>query len=140
MDNDYDKGQKRARRHESKRQRLGSPAPVCLSCGCRDIEALFAVSVSDLHGWFLERHHLGKHPSDFTIPLCRNCHAVLTDWQEDWDKRLRHPKTPLERLATLLQGLVDWLVQQAQKLTELAARLQAWVRWLLGGMVGEAPA
>ena len=98
------------------------------------------MSVSDLHGWFLERHHLGKHPSDFTIPLCRNCHAVLTDWQEDWDKRLRHPKTPLERLATLLQGLVDWLVQQAQKLTELAARLQAWVRWLLGGMVGEAPA
>ncbi len=140
MDDDYGKQQNRARRHESKRQRLGSPAPVCLSCGCRDIESLFAVPASDLPGWFLEKHHLGKHASDFTIPLCRNCHAVLTDWQEDWDMHLRHPKTPLERLAALLQGLVDWLLQQARKLTELAARLQAWVRWLLRGMVGEAPA
>ncbi len=140
MDDDYEKQKKRARRHESKRQRLGSPAPVCLSCGCRDIEALLAVPVADLPTWFLEQHHLAKHASDFRVPLCRNCHAILTDWQGEWDERLRHPRTSIERLAALLQGLVDWLVQQAKKLTELAARLQAWVRWLLRGMVGEAPA
>lgn len=141
MKDDYAKEQKRARRHESKRQRLGSPDSRCLSCGCLDVEALFAVSVSELPGWFLEQHHLaGRAASDFTITLCRNCHALLTDWQEDWDERLRHPKTPVERLAALLQGLVDWLVQQAKKLTELAVRLHEWVRWLLGGMAGEAPA
>ncbi len=140
MGDDYEKQQSRARRHESKRQRLGSPAPVCLSCGCRDIETLLAAPVANLASWFLERNHLAKHASDLRVPLCRNCHAILTDRQEDWDRRLRYPKTPLERLAALLQGLVDWLVQLAGKMTELAARLQEWVRWLLRGMVGEAPA
>ena len=73
------------------------------------------------------------------MTLCRNCHAILTDWQEDWDHRLRDPKTPPERLAALLQGDVDWLLQLARNLTEFAVRLHDWVHWLLGGMQGPAP-
>lgn len=140
MKEDYEKTQRRARRREAKRQYLGSPAPRCLSCGCFEIEALLTIPASALPGWFLEQHHLAKRSgSDFTVTLCRNCHAVLTDWQEDWDHRLRDPKTPLERLAALLQGAVDWLLQLARKMTDLAALLQQCVRWLQNGMTGPPP-
>jgi hypothetical protein len=64
---------------------------------------------------------------------------MLTDRQEDWDARLRHPAQPNERLAALLQGLADWLLLLAKKLAELAAILTAWVNWLLGGLKGPAP-
>jgi hypothetical protein len=111
-----------------------------VSCGCLDVEALLSVPASALPGRFLERHHLAKREaSDFTVTLCRNCHAILTDWQEEWDPRLRDPKTPQERLAALLQGTVDWHLQLAGKLTESAARQQQLVRWILEGMKGPAP-
>ncbi len=140
MEEDYEKTQRAARRRETKRQYLGDPTPRCLSCGSFEIEALIAVPVSALPGWFLEQNHLARRAgSDFQVTLCRNCHAVLTDWQEDWNHRLRDPKTPNERLAALLQGAVDWLLQMARKFTEFAARLHEWVRWLLGGMEGPAP-
>jgi hypothetical protein len=140
MQEGYEKPQRRARRREAKRQHLGSPAPRCLSCGCLEIEALTAVPTSALPGWFLEEHHLAKRSgSDFTVTLCRNCHAVLTDWQEDWEPRLRYPKTASDRLAARLQGGVDWQLQLAKKLAESAARQHQWVRWLLDGMDGPAP-
>lgn len=100
-----------------------------------------AVPAGQLPRRFLELHHLGRRAaSDLTITLCRNCHAVLTDWQEDWDPRLRHPATPSERLAAFLQGLADWLWALARSLAEVAARIEAYVRWLLEGMKGPAPA
>ncbi len=140
MEEDYEKSQRRARRREAKFQHLGSPVPRCLSCGSFEIEALIPVSVSALPSWFLEQHHLAKRSGgDFTVPLCRSCHAVLTDWQEDWEPRLRDPKTPPERLAALLQGGVDWHLQLAKKHAEFAARQQEWVHWLLGGMDGPPP-
>jgi hypothetical protein len=140
MEEDYETAQRRARRREAKRQHLGSSAPRCLSCGCLEVEALTAVPISALPGWFLEQNHLAKRSgSDFTVTLCRNCHAVLTDWQEDWEPRLRDPHTAPERLAALLQGSVDWQLQLAKKHTEFAARQQMWVRWFLRGMDGPAP-
>jgi len=137
---DYEKTQRRARRREAKRQHLGSPAPRGLSCGSFEIEALTTAPISALPRRLLEQHHLAKRSgSDFTVTLCRNCHGILTDWQEDWDHRLRAPETPLERLAALLQGEVDWLLQLARKMTDLAVHLQQRVRWLLGGMTGPPP-
>jgi len=140
MEEDYEKTQRRARRREGKRQDLGSHAPRCLSCGCLEVEALLSIPASALPDWFLEQHHLPKRPAgNFTVIVCRNCHAVLTDRQEDWDHRLLAPETPLERLAALLQGAVDWLLQLARKMTDLAVLLQQCVRWLLGGMIGPPP-
>jgi hypothetical protein len=140
MEEDYEKAQRRARRREAKRQHLGSSAPRCLSCGCLEIEALTTAPVSALTVWFLEQHHLAKRAgSDLTVTLCLTCHAILTDWQGDWDPRLHDPETPLERLAAMLQGEVDWQLQLARKITESAARRHQWVRWLLRGMDGPAP-
>jgi hypothetical protein len=105
------------------------------------VESLMPVPASSLPKRFLELHHLaGRAASDLTIVLCRNCHAVLTDWQEDWDKRLRRPTTPTERLAALLQGLADWLWALARSLSDVAAHIEAWVRWILDGMQGLGPA
>lgn len=140
MDN-YHKERQRKDRQERKHQRLGAPDPRCLNCGLLDVEALMAVPAASLPKRVLEQHHLaGRAASDVTITLCRNCHAVLTDWQEDWDKRIRRPNTPLERLAAFLQGLADWLWALARGLSEVAARIEAYVWWLLQGMAGEAPA
>lgn len=140
MDDEYRRRRRRARRHERKRQHLGSPTPTCLSCGCTDIEDLIAVPISKLPRWFLEEHHLaGRAASNFTVTLCRNCHAILTDWQEDWDERLRRPRTPVERLAAFLQGLANWSQLQARKQNDLAAEHEAWARWLLGGMEDDPP-
>lgn len=137
----YDRDHRRAQRREGKHQRLGSPDPKCLNCGLLDVEALMAVSAGRLPRRLLEEHHLaGRRASSFTVTLCRNCHAVLTDWQEDWDGRLRRPATEDERLAALLQGLADWLWALARSLAEVAARSEAYVRWLLEGKKGPAPA
>ncbi len=123
-----------------KRQKLGAH-DRCFNCPHQDIEALIPVPISKLPTWFVEKHHLARRAaSDFTIPLCRNCHALLTDWQEDWDPPLRNPRTPVERLAALLKSIADWLRALAAKMVELAGLLEAWVAWLLRGMQGEAPA
>jgi hypothetical protein len=99
------------------------------------------VETSRLPRSFLEQHHLaGRAAGAATVVLCRNCHAILTDWQQDWEPRLRRPRTWVERLAAFLHGLADWCLQLARMLTDLAERLHAWVRWLLGGMSGPAPA
>lgn len=134
------KHNKRAERQERKSQRLRADDPRCFNCGLLDVEALMRVPVAKLPRRFLEHHHLaGRAASDFTVVLCRNCHAVLTDWQEDWDPRLRHPGTPVDRLAAYLQGLAEWLWALARKLGETAAWIEAHVRWLLAGMMGDAP-
>src|SRR5579864_9625474 len=105
MNADYAEENGRARRHERKRQRLGSPTSTCLCCGCLNIESLLNVPARELPRWFLEEHHIAARvSSNFTVILCRNCHAILTDRQHDWNPELRHPKVPSHRLAALLQG------------------------------------
>ena len=137
---DIHKDSKRAERRERKYQRLGADDARCLNCGLLDVEALTRVPVRDLPRRFLEQHHLaGRAASDFTVVVCRNCHALLTDWQEDWNQRLRRPGTPTDRLAAFLQGLAEWLWALARKLGQTAAWIEAYVRWLLGGMEGDAP-
>ncbi len=116
----------------SKRQRLGSPSPRCLICGCLDLEALIAVPAAELPRPVLEQHHVaGRAASDLTLTLCRNCHAILTDWQEDWDRRLRHPVTHAERTGAFLQGLAQMLQLLARSLNEMAVWIHARIRELL---------
>ncbi len=127
-------------RRQSKELRLGLPNPTCTVCGFSAVEALLRVPASKIPKRLLERHHLaGRAANDFTVILCRNHHAILTDWQEDWDPRLRHPRAPSERLAAFLQGRADLDLVLAQSRSDLAAHLQAWVAWLLEGMPGDGP-
>ena len=120
----------------TRRSRSLGPTARCLLCPQSDPRALGRYPRA-----ILEEHHVVARLNDdeLTAVLCRNCHAVLTDRQEDWDHRLLAPETPLERLAALLQGAVDWLLQLARKMTDLAVLLHQCVRWLLSGMTGPPP-
>lgn len=136
MEDSYAKNQRRARRHERKRQQLGSPAPVCASCGCMDVVSLTGVPFSQLPAWVQrklgEQHHLARRAAgDWQVLACLNCHAVFSDDQYDWDPRLLEPQIWTEQLAAFLQGLADWFRQLGKTLTDLAEALQQWVERLL---------
>jgi len=107
----------RVGRQEQRRQSLASPHPVCTICGATNLLALTRMPFSRLPGPIqrrvLEKHHMaGRAAGASVVIVCRNCHAVLSDAQYDWDERLRHPRTRNERLAAHLRGLADMFRQE----------------------------
>jgi hypothetical protein len=72
--------------------RAGYVDPSCLLCGERDLRTL-------------ELHHLcGEANSSFVVPLCRNCHDVVSDGQEAFGfLRLRD----INRRPLVLQAAFD---------------------------------
>jgi hypothetical protein len=94
--------------------RLGTEHPCCRSCGNRDWRCL-------------ELHHIaGRTFSDDQVIECKNCHAILSDAQND------HPNTTnfgapdfQERLAQFLLGLGDFLALLAERLKEFGKELPA---------------
>ncbi len=77
---------KTARRSLRRRARLGAIPRACILCDCIDPVALIPVSKSQLEAkglpatLFEKDHIVGRaHDPEFTFPLCRNCHAIITD-------------------------------------------------------------
>jgi hypothetical protein len=76
----------------------------------------------------LELHHLaGKANSDFEVPLCRNCHQIQSDLQEDLSmnpdlRRRDDERDPHLKQAAMLEGLAIFLVA-------LVIVLLAWAAW-----------
>ncbi len=135
--NEQDRLRRRLARHERKRQRLGAPVPTCGACGCASVEALLSVPFSDLapamQRRVIERHHpAGRRGDPWMVPFCLNCHAIVSDRQQDWEERLQHPVTKRERLAATLKGAADWLRQFGQSAIEGADRLNALSAEILG--------
>lgn len=113
---------RRARRD----QRFGTD-PACVRCGTTEIEALVPVNRR-----YLEAHHVCGLANDdaLTVPVCRNCHAVLTEGQRSAGVVFTTPPTILHQVASALASLfamlhdlcergMDW----AQALSELASEL-----------------
>ena len=140
MDNEYQKNQRKTLRHEKKRQHLGSPNPLCPTCGCMNIVQLTGARIAELpialQRKLHQEHHLnheGPELGDRTTWACLNCHAVFTDAWYQWDTRLHTPETFMDRLAVFLQGLADWFRQLGDTLVGLADALQEWVDQILAG-------
>jgi hypothetical protein len=105
------------RRHR-KRQRVG-PDVRCLCCGRREPEVLIRAkrTLFELH------HPLGQaHEPDLTLPVCRNCHAILSAAQVDDDVWLDPQPTVLERIIAIFQALVSFLGALAKILLEWVLR------------------
>jgi hypothetical protein len=66
----YESPEKLIRRQ---RKLLGSGhSPLCYLCGVDDLR-------------LLELHHIaGRANGEFAVPLCLNCHAIQSDFQEDF--------------------------------------------------------
>jgi hypothetical protein len=62
----------------ARRERVLGPDAACALCGVTTPEALLRVDRS-----LLQAHHVLSEAIDdtFTVPVCRNCHAILTEGQ-----------------------------------------------------------
>jgi hypothetical protein len=105
-----------------KREQLLGDNPACLLCGLANIDSLLPASRS-----LLEAHHLvGRaNDPDLTAPLCRNCHAEVTEGYRDAGVPLNHPPTLLHQLAAILRGL-------GSMLSSVGRRLSDWAECLIG--------
>lgn len=107
-------------------QRYGHAA-ACVRCGLSEPLTLVA-----LHRRYLEEHHICARENDasLTVPVCRNCHAILTDGQRSAGVTFDAPPTLLHQLAAALLSLFTMLfelcehgMRWARGLADLASEL-----------------
>lgn len=99
-----------ALRRETRKQkafdRLGTDHPICACCLSSDRR-------------FMESHHLeGEKFGETLINLCRNCHRILSDGQQDHPPQFGEPPITEERIGHWLLGLADLLELLVTKLKE----------------------
>ena len=76
--------------------------------------------------WRLELHHIAGAPSmTKMVPVCRNCHRLLSDWQKDHPASVGDPPNDLERIGHSLLGLADMFELLVKWLREFATKLFA---------------
>jgi hypothetical protein len=104
----------------TRRIREVGPHTCCVRCGTTTPETLIAARRS-----LLEHHHVvGRaHDDGLTVPLCRNCHAVLTEAQRDAGVDLTPPPTILHQLAAILAGLAYFFADLGRLCAAWATRL-----------------
>ena len=109
----------------AKRERTLGPDSVCLLCGYSRPEGLRSVPRRRL----LEAHHVLGRANDaaFTVLLCRNCHAEITEEYHAHGVSMAPPvSTPACVVASLkAQGIFIEALSHSR--TRLAAELQQWL-------------
>jgi len=97
-------------------KRLG-PDPVCILCGHANPFALIPVRRS-----WLEQHHVvcRQHDRDLTVPLCRNCHAEITELLLREGADTRFEPNRVVRVALMLRALAVFFEMLAPKLRRWA--------------------
>ncbi len=95
---------------------LGHEA-ACARCGITTPETLVTANRT-----ILEAHHVCGRANDegLTVPLCRNCHAILTEGQRAAGATLTQPPTLLHQVAAALSSLFVFL-------RDVGERGPAWV-------------
>jgi hypothetical protein len=103
----------RERRRQRALERLGTNNPRCPFCGCDNPLAI-------------ELHHIaGRVFDDVQVPVCRNCHRTLSDWQKDHPAALTTPPSDLECIGHFLLGLADLFELLVKHIREFATKLFA---------------
>src|SRR4051812_6665246 len=100
-------------RRASRERKLGHAA-TCMLCGEAQWESLVTAPKS-----LLEAHHVVGNANDveLTVPLCRNCHAKLTEQLRQNGTSMEQPRTILDRIVAILRGLAAFFRMLAEKLT-----------------------
>ncbi len=108
-----------AARRARRERRFGSGA-ACVRCGIAEPETLIATRRT-----LLEAHHVCGRANDdgLAVPVCRNCHAILTESQQAAGVRFTPPPTSLHQIAAALVSLFAFIV-------ELGERGMNWARAL----------
>lgn len=100
-----------ATRH-TRRERRFDPDAACFRCGITTPETLAPVARR-----FLEDHHVCGCANDasLTAPVCRNCHAILTEGQHAAGVVFHAPPTILHQLASALASLFTMLHELCER-------------------------
>lgn len=108
-----------AARHARRERRFG-PDAACVRCGITTPETLVPVKRR-----FLEDHHVcGRANAESqTVPVCRNCHAILTESQQAAGVVFQVPPTLLHQLAAALASLFAMLHDLSERGMEWAHAL-----------------
>ncbi len=122
-----------AARH-ARRHRRFDPDAACIRCGTTTPETLAPVRRR-----FLEDHHVCGRANDdsLTVPVCRNCHAILTEGQQAAGVVFHAPPTLLHQLAAALASLfamlhdlsergMEWAHALSELITDLDTSFPAW--------------
>lgn len=113
-------------RRQRRRQKLGSDAR-CLGCGIPNPEVLRLS-----HRSLLERHHVlgAAHAPELTVPVCLNCHAILSAHQRNEGMPMESRPTVLERIQACLDGFVAFLKGLAEIVLALLISLGHFIAGL----------
>lgn len=113
-------------RAERRARRLG-PDAACVLCGVSTPEAL-TLAKSTLLEW----HHVAvrAHDDAFTVPVCLNCHRILTEGQLRAGVTFAPQVTLPERLAALLLAVGIFLSQLGEIVQLWAERAVEFVAGL----------
>jgi hypothetical protein len=119
---------KTAVRRRRKQERLGSLSPFCVLCGNGDIETLVPVTPDWLRQRIpperlIELHHVvgEQHDSDVVVPLCLNCHRIVTEGLAKAGVSMHPEPQPRERVALMLDALAvffEFLVKSLRQWAE----------------------
>ncbi len=119
-------------RKARRRRQIGADA-ACVRCGLTNLECLIPTKRS-----LLEAHHVAgnAHDEALTVPLCRNCHAILTEGQRDAGVDMLPQPTVLHRIAAALASLAVFFADHAATCRTWATEL----RFLAAGLDADYPA
>jgi len=113
-------------RQARQKRRMGKDA-ACALCGITTPEALLRVDRSLLEG----HHVVGKAFDDaLTIPVCRNCHAILTEGQQRRGCTFRSQRTVPECIVAMLTHLIAFFHDLGDLLTVWREKIIAFVQGL----------
>ena len=121
---------KTAVRTLARENRLGEGPKVCIRCGYADPLALIGVKRNWIHvhknflpqSLFEYDHIVGRnHDPDFTFPICRNCHAEVTELRRRAGITMNFQPDAREREALRLEALAFFLEIVAAALRRWAA-------------------
>jgi hypothetical protein len=109
---------------KAKRSRIFGPNAVCMFCKFDNPVALIAVNRT-----LLEEHHVhgAAHEDGTRIPVCRNCHALLTEGLLENGTSMKSKRSLLERIVEMCRALEVFHRAAAVANTDLAAELDDYI-------------
>jgi hypothetical protein len=127
-----------SKRRRRKQVRFGSLTPVCVLCGNGRIHELTAQTPD----WLRERipperlielhHAVGEqHDPDLVVPVCRNCHASLTEGLAQAGITMLPQHEPKALVALMLDALAYFFEL-------LVDSLRRWAQYLRNSLAAES--
>lgn len=102
-----------------RKERIGSDA-VCAFCGYKNPVAMMSRPRP-----LLEAHHVfGRHlDSQFTVGLCRNCHAEITEDLRRAGVPMKRETNRIKRVALMLIALSTFMKKAGEAMSHIAKLL-----------------